>query len=704
MMRENDLVDRITSYNPKVDTREIKKAFQFGMLMHGDQLRESGDPYFSHPIEVANILAELNLDTSSVVCALLHDTIEDTKATIKDIKDNFGKEIAKLVDGVTKLNELESKPDQSKAAEDFRKLILASSSDIRVLLIKIADRLHNMRTLKYLKNKNRRKRIATETLEIYAPLAARIGMHEMREELEDLAFSETEPEIRSILFERIKVSKKKNNKIVKEITDKISKILKLNNVKALVSGREKSIYSVWQKLENKNKSLEQLSDLFGFRIYVDELVDCYSVLGVLHQNWQAVPGLFKDYISTPKKNGYQSIHTTLVGPSNHRVEIQIRTKEMHEINERGVAAHWAYKDKKSINEKDLNSISWMADLIDILQRDGATDEFLENTRLELSHDQVYCFTPKGRLIALPQDSTALDFAFALHTDLGLFCSGVKINGEIKPRRTKLNNGDEVEIIKSKTPVPLESYEDLVTTGRSKSSIRKAIKENKIKNQRLLGKEIIKSVFSSHRKKPTRDVLERSFGPLNVKSLVELYQLVGSGKSSGSEVYDHVFPNTKRKTKRKRFYGKNLSLPISGLLPDMTVRFQKNSFLVPGDNIIGITLPGKGITIYHAKDEKLHDYENNPERWLRLNWKKEIDVTFTARIMLSIINEVGSLGVISAAIADYGGNISNLILTEKDTDFYNLRIDIDVDDKKHIENIIKSLNGLPEISSVKRVTH
>tara|TARA_B100000029_G_scaffold462816_1_gene495618 strand:+ start:21 stop:2132 length:2112 start_codon:yes stop_codon:yes gene_type:complete len=703
-MRENDLVDRITSYNPKVDTREIKKAFQFGMLMHGDQLRESGDPYFSHPIEVANILAELNLDTSSVVCALLHDTIEDTKATIKDIKDNFGKEIAKLVDGVTKLNELESKPDQSKAAEDFRKLILASSSDIRVLLIKIADRLHNMRTLKYLKNKNRRKRIATETLEIYAPLAARIGMHEIREELEDLAFSETEPEIRSILFERIKVSKKKNNKIVKEITDKISKILELNNVKALVSGREKSIYSVWQKLENKSKSLEQLSDLFGFRIYVDELVDCYSALGVLHQNWQAVPGLFKDYISTPKKNGYQSIHTTLVGPSNHRVEIQIRTKEMHEINERGVAAHWAYKDKKSINEKDLNSISWMADLIDILQRDGATDEFLENTRLELSHDQVYCFTPKGRLIALPQDSTALDFAFALHTDLGLFCSGVKINGEIKPRRTKLNNGDEVEIIKSKTPVPLESYEDLVTTGRSKSSIRKAIKENKIKNQRLLGKEIIKSVFSSHRKKPTRDVLERSFGPLNVKSLVELYQLVGSGKSSGSEVYDHVYPNTKRKTKRKRFYGKNLSLPISGLLPDMTVRFQKNSFLVPGDNIIGITLPGKGITIYHAKDEKLHDYENNPERWLRLNWEKEIDVTFTARIMLSIINEVGSLGVISAAIADYGGNISNLILTEKDTDFYNLRIDIDVDDKKHIENIIKSLNGLPEISSVERITH
>ena len=703
-MRDTDLVGRIKSFNPDVDLRVIKKAYNFGKLMHGEQLRESGDPYFSHPVEVTNILAELNLDTSSLVCALLHDTIEDTKATIKDIRENFGKEIATLVDGVTKLNKLESKPDQSKAAEDFRKLILASSSDIRVLLIKLADRLHNMRTLKHVKNKRKRQRIAKETLDIYAPLASRIGMHEIREELEDLAFLETEPEIRAILQERIKVSKKKNNKIVREISNEISHVLSTHKLNASVSGREKSIYSIWLKIEKKNKSLEQLSDLFGFRIFVEDIEDCYAVLGVLHQTWQAVPGLFKDYISTPKKNGYQSIHTTLVGPSNHRVEIQIRTNKMHAINERGVAAHWAYKEKNSSNDEYLSYMAWIADLIDILQKDGATDEFLENTRLELSHDQVYCFTPKGRLIALPKDSTALDFAFALHTDLGLFCSGVKINGEKKPRRTKLNNGDEVEIIKSKSLVPLDSYEGLVTTGRSKSSIRRAIRDNTIKNQRLLGKEIIKSVFSSHRKKPTRDILERSFGPLNVRTLLELYQVVGSGKSSGSEVYDHVFPKTKRKVKRKRFYSKNISLPISGLLPDMDVSFQKNSLLVPGDNIIGITIPGKGIIIYHAKDEELHKYENNPERWLRLQWKKEIDVTFTARVMLSIINEVGSLGIISATIGDYGGNITNLNLTEKDTDFYNLRIDIDVDDKKHIDNIIKSLRGLPEVSSVERLLH
>ena len=701
-MRQYELVDRVLSYNPKADESLINKAYVYGTKMHGVQLRESGDPYFSHPLEVAGILTELKLDTSSVICALLHDTIEDTHATIKDIEKNFGKEVAKLVDGVSKLNKFENKNDYSKAAENFRKLIIASSSDLRVLLIKLADRLHNMRTLRFLKDKNRRKRIARETLEIYAPLAARIGMHSIREELEDLSFAETEPEIRSILFERIKKSKKRNNKIVKDIEKIISDKLSIDNLEVKVTGREKTVYSIWKKLENKNKSLEQLSDLFAFRIYVENLFDCYKVLGILHNNWQAVPGLFKDYISTPKKNGYQSIHTTLIGPRNRRIEIQIRTNKMHELNEKGLAAHWAYKEKGNANDQYLASMAWISDLVDILQRDGATEEFLENTRLELSHEQVYCFTPKGRLIALPSNASALDFAFAVHSDLGIYCSGVKINGEIKPRRTKLVNGDEVEIIKSRTPVPIDTFEDIVVTGKSKSTIRRTIKENKIKNQRLIGKEIIKSIFSSHRKKPTRDILERSFGPLNVRSLMELYEIVGRGETSGSEVYDLVYPKTKRKKRKKRFYGKDLSLPISGLLPDMSVRFQKNSFLIPGDNIVGIVTPSEGITIYSTSSKDLIQYENSPERWLRLNWKKEIDVTFTARILLSIINEIGALGSITSTIADYGGNISNLNLNEKDTDFYNLRIDVDVNDNIHISNIIQSLRGLPVIDSVERI--
>ena len=701
-MRQYELVDRVLSYNPNADESLINKAYVYGTKMHGVQLRESGDPYFSHPLEVAGILTELKLDTSSVICALLHDTIEDTHATIKDIEKNFGKEVAKLVDGVSKLNKFENKNDYSKAAENFRKLIIASSSDLRVLLIKLADRLHNMRTLKFLKDKNRRKRIARETLEIYAPLAARIGMHSIREELEDLSFAETEPEIRSILFERIKKSKRRNNKIVKDIEKIISARLSKDNLEVKVIGREKTVYSIWKKLENKNKSLEHLSDLFAFRIYVEDLFDCYKVLGVLHNNWQAVPGLFKDYISTPKKNGYQSIHTTLIGPRNRRIEIQIRTNKMHEFNEKGLAAHWAYKEKGNANDQYLASMAWISDLVDILQRDGATEEFLENTRLELSHEQVYCFTPKGRLIALPSNASALDFAFAVHSDLGIYCSGVKINGEIKPRRTKLVNGDEVEIIKSRTPVPIDTFEDIVVTGKSKSTIRRTIKENKIKNQRLIGKEIIKSIFSSHRKKPTRDILERSFGPLKVRSLMELYEIVGRGETSGSEVYDLVYPKTKRQKRKKRFYGKDLSLPISGLLPDMSVRFQKDSFLIPGDNIVGIVTPSEGITIYSTSSKDLIQYENNPERWLRLNWKKEIDVTFTARILLSIINEIGALGSITSTIADYGGNITNLNLNEKDTDFYNLRIDVDVNDNIHINNIIQSLRGLPVIDSVERI--
>ena len=701
-MRQYELVDRVLSYNPNADESLINKAYVYGTKMHGVQLRESGDPYFSHPLEVAGILTELKLDTSSVICALLHDTIEDTHATIKDIEKNFGKEVAKLVDGVSKLNKFENKNDYSKAAENFRKLIIASSSDLRVLLIKLADRLHNMRTLRFLKDKNRRKRIARETLEIYAPLAARIGMHSIREELEDLSFAETEPEIRSILFERIKKSKRRNNKIVKDIEKIISARLSKDNLEVKVIGREKTVYSIWKKLENKNKSLEHLSDLFAFRIYVEDLFDCYKVLGVLHNNWQAVPGLFKDYISTPKKNGYQSIHTTLIGPRNRRIEIQIRTNKMHEFNEKGLAAHWAYKEKGNANDQYLASMAWISDLVDILQRDGATEEFLENTRLELSHEQVYCFTPKGRLIALPSNASALDFAFAVHSDLGIYCSGVKINGEIKPRRTKLVNGDEVEIIKSRTPVPIDTFEDIVVTGKSKSTIRRTIKENKIKNQRLIGKEIIKSIFSSHRKKPTRDILERSFGPLKVRSLMELYEIVGRGETSGSEVYDLVYPKTKRQKRKKRFYGKDLSLPISGLLPDMSVRFQKNSFLIPGDNIVGIVTPSEGITIYSTSSKDLIQYENNPERWLRLNWKKEIDVTFTARILLSIINEIGALGSITSTIADYGGNITNLNLNEKDTDFYNLRIDVDVNDNIHINNIIQSLRGLPVIDSVERI--
>jgi len=700
-MRQYELIDRVLSYKPDADQDILKKAYVFGTKMHGRQLRASGDPYFSHPIEVAGILADLKLDTTSVVCALLHDTIEDTSATIHDINVNFGTEVAKLVDGVTKLTLLESNLEGSKQAENFRKLLLASASDIRILLIKLADRLHNMRTLGYIKDQDKRKRISIETLDIYAPLAGRIGMQEIKEELEDLSFSYIEPKIRDIITERLKVSKKKKSKIVQLIDKELQRVLIDNSIAFEVSGRVKKPYSVWKKLEVQQKSLEQLSDIFGFRVCVNSITECYQVLGILHGEWRAIPGRFKDYISTPKKNGYQSIHTTLMGPENQRVEVQIRTYKMNDLCERGLAAHWLYKDQDDAGNDYLASIEWINDLVDILNRDGATEEFLENTKLELFHDQIYAFTPKGTLVALPRNATALDFAYAVHTDLGNFCSSVRINGANKPRRTVLENGDEVEIVKSKTPVALESLQEFVKTGKAKSAIIKSLREKKSHNHRLIGKAIIKSVFSSHRKKPTRDILERSFGPLNVVSLITLYELVGDGSASGSDVYDLVFPNNKRKIRKKNYIEKNISIPIHGLYSDLPAKFLEDTFLVPGDKIVGIIIPDKGITIFPVESENLLKYEKFPESWIKLTWKKEIEFTFVARIIVKLINEVGVLNSITSTIADYGGNISNLILNEKDSDFYNLIIDINVNDNKHISGIVKSLEGLPVLENVKR---
>ena len=700
-MRQYELIDSVLSYKPESDQEVLKKAYVYGTKMHGRQLRASGDPYFSHPIEVARILAELKLDTTTLVCALLHDTIEDTSATIKDIESNFGSEVAKLVDGVTKLTLLEGNLEGSKQAENFRKLLLASASDIRILLIKLADRLHNMRTLNFIKDQNKRKRISLETLDIYAPLAGRIGMHEIKEELEDLSFSHIEPRIRDIITERLKVSKRKKSKTVVLIEKELNKVFYDNKTECSVTGRLKKPYSVWKKLEIQQKSLDQLSDIFGFRVCVNSISECYNSLGILHGKWQAIPGRFKDYISTPKKNGYQSLHTTLIGPKNQRVEVQIRTHKMNEMCEKGLAAHWAYKDKNDAGNDYLASIEWINDLVDILNRDGATEEFLENTKLELFHDQIYAFTPKGTLVALPRDATALDFAYAVHTDLGNFCSSVKINGADKRRRTKLQNGDEVEIVKSKTPVALESLQEFVKTGKAKSAIIRSLKEKETHNQRLIGKAIIKSIFSSHRKKPTREILERSFGPLGVSSLVKLYGLVGEGLASGSQVYDLVFPNNKRKKRIKNYIEDNISIPVTGLYSDLPAKFSNNSFLVPGDKIVGIIIPKKGITIYYVGSDELLEYENSPESWVKLDWKKEIEFTFIARIIVTLINEVGVLNSITSTIADYGGNISNLILNEKDNDFYNLIININVNDNKHINAIVESLDGLPVIESVKR---
>ena len=472
MLNQNQLIDKIKSYNSFVDTNKVKDAFLFAKRAHVKQKRDSGEPYISHPLEVANILAELKLDGPTITTALLHDTIEDTGTTYAEVKNKFGTEIAELVEGVTKLSRLENKKKEFTLAENFRKLILATSKDIRVLLVKLADRLHNMRTIDAVVSEEKKKRIAKETMEIYAPLANRIGMHNVRDELEDLSFKVLNFEARKLILDRLQTVYPNTQKLFSTISDEINSVFEKNNIIAKITGREKSCFSIWKKIQSKRISLEQVTDLIGFRIILDSVDDCYKTLGIFHQKWKIVPGRFKDYISTPKSNNYSSLHTTVIGPLNQRMEIQIRTSEMHDFAERGIASHWIYKVKEKVNRESLKSFNRLKDLVDLLESGENPEHYFEYTKLQLFQDQVFCFTPKGAVIRLPSNATVIDFAYAVHSDVGDTCIGVKINGNEFPLQTILNNGDEVEILTSKKKSPSLHWASSAITGKAKASIKK----------------------------------------------------------------------------------------------------------------------------------------------------------------------------------------------------------------------------------------
>ena len=472
MLNQNQLIDKIKSYNSFVDADKIKDAFLFAKQAHITQKRDSGEPYINHPVEVANILAELKLDGPTITTALLHDTIEDTGTTFDEVKKKFGNEIAELVEGVTKLSRLENKNREFTLAENFRKLILATSKDIRVLLVKLADRLHNMRTIEAVLSEEKRNRIATETMEIYAPLANRIGMHNVRDELEDLSFKVLNSEARTLILDRLENILPNTQKLFSEISEEINLLFKKNQIEAKITGREKSCFSIWKKIQSKRISLEQITDIVGFRIILENVDDCYKALGIFHQKWKMVPGRFKDYISTPKSNNYASLHTTVIGPSSQRMEIQIRTSEMHDFAERGIASHWIYKVNEKVSTDSLKSYNWLKDLVDLLESGENPEHYLEYTKLQLFQDQVFCFTPKGAVIRLPSKATVIDFAYAVHSDIGDSCIGVKINGKESPLQTILNNGDEVEILTSKKKSPSLHWASFAITGKAKASIKK----------------------------------------------------------------------------------------------------------------------------------------------------------------------------------------------------------------------------------------
>jgi len=724
MMRQYDLVERVRSYNPNTNEDLLNRAYVYAMKAHGSQTRASGDPYFSHPLEVAAILTDLKLDDATIVAALLHDTIEDTEATRAEIDQIFGPEIGALVEGLTKLKRLELVSREAKQAENLRKLLLAIADDVRVLLVKLADRLHNMRTLEFVPTESRR-RIAEETLDIYAPLAGRMGMQQMREELEDLSFRTLDPEAYSVVMQRLDALAERNRNLIGEIEDQLSNNLRHRGLGARVYGRRKKPFSIWTKMERKSVGFEQLSDIFGFRLVVNDIEACYRALGIVHTTWPVVPGRFKDYISTPKQNDYRSIHTTVIGPGNQRVELQIRTEAMDQIAERGIAAHVFYKEgvgsPTEFLKRESNAFAWLRHTVGILSESANPEEFLEHTKLELFHDQVFCFTPKGKLIALPRHANVIDFAYAVHTDVGNSAVGCKINGKFSPLSSELQNGDEVEVLTSEAQsAPPSAWETLAVTGKARAAIRRATR-TAVRDQYVgLGRRIVERLFERAKIEYADDKLKGALPRLARTSIEDVMAAVGRGEIKASHVARAMYPDYKEERVARYGIKKGLAaklkeksaepprspvaIPIRGINSDLPVKFAPNGGAVPGDRIVGIVTPGEGITIYPIQAPALKDFEEEPERWLDVRWDIEDTAPqrFPARIRVENVNEPGALAQIATVIAEHDGNIDNISMQRRSPDFTETTIDLEVYDLKHLSAILAQLRAKAVVARVERV--
>ncbi|NIX77066.1 RelA/SpoT family protein [Microvirga terricola] len=717
MMRQYELVERVKRYNPSTDEALLNRAYVYAMMAHGNQKRASGDLFFGHPLEVAAILTDLKLDDATIAAAVLHDTVEDTQATLEEINKSFGPQIGALVDGLTKIKRLDLVSKRAAQGENFRKLLLAVADDVRVLLVKLADRLHNMRTLGFMPPE-KRKRIAEETLEIYAPLAGRMGIQEMREELEGLSFQNLDPEAYEAISRHLREVTSKSEKLVEEIEQDLKAKLLAQGIEAEVTGRQKRPYSIWRKMERKSVSFEQLSDIFGFRVIVGTNDECYRALGVVHTTWPMVPGRYKDYISTPKQNDYRSIHTTVIGPGRQRVELQIRTRDMDEIAEYGIAAHALYKE--GVNDssrlaKESRAYQWLRRTIDLLAEGDNPEEFLEHTKLELFHDQVFCFTPKGRLIALPRGATPIDFAYAVHTDVGNTAVGCKINGRMSPLLTELQNGDEVEIVRADGQTPPAAWESLVMTGKARASIRRATRAAVRRQYTGLGHQILERAFERAGRAFSDEKLKGALPRLARASMEDVLAAVGRGEMFSGDVVRAVYPDYKDERRPVPTVGVAQAdgqsgestpsgIPIRGLNSDMPIRFAPEGGAVPGDRIVGILTPGEGVTIYPIQSSALAAFDNEPDRWIDVRWDLETSdrQRFPARIKLQSINEPGSLAQIAQVIADHDGNIDNVSMKRRTQDFTDMTVDLTVWDLKHLNAIIAELRAKRVVSRVDRV--
>ncbi len=717
-----DLSARILLYDPKADTGLIEQAYAVAEEAHRGQLRENGDPYIGHPVAVAGILAGYRLDVSSIATALLHDTIEDTRTTLRDLDRRFGHEIALLVDGVTKLTRLELQSDRTKQAENFRKLVLAMSRDIRVLLVKLADRLHNMRTLNFVPQKERRQRIARETMDIYAPLAERIGMERVKNELHTLAFAQLEPEAYDTIQARLNFLRGQGADVIKNVCAELARVCRDYGVTVIeVTGREKSPFSIWEKMQRRNVQFEQLSDIMAFRIVVPEREDCYAALGAIHAAYPVIAGRFKDYISTPKSNGYQSVHTgvTLRQPLNQKIEVQIRTAEMHEVAENGVAAHWLYKQHDA-GAQEAQRFRWVQDLLEILEN-STPDEFLENTRLELYQDRVFCFTPKGQLIQLPRGATPVDFAYAVHSQVGDTCVGAKINGRLMPLRHELQNGDQVEIMTSRAGTPSPQWERFVVTGKARARIRRYVQQQQRQQNVDAGRASLAKAFRQEGVDGSEKVLEGALKALKLPTVHDLYVAVGNGNIGAKDVVVAAYPELRQTPRVPRMVpalppraggsrpaGRAADLPITGLVAGMAIHYAGCCHPLPGDRIVGIVTTGKGVTI-HTKDcATLESFAATPERFIDVDWEKSAFVTgvgrgdgHTGRITVIADDVPATLATVTNAIAKHDGSVATLRVVTRQDDFCELLVDVEVRDARHLATVVAGLRASSGVHQVER---
>jgi GTP pyrophosphokinase/guanosine-3',5'-bis(diphosphate) 3'-pyrophosphohydrolase len=717
-LRQYELIDRVKSYDPTADEALLNRAYVYAMRMHGSQTRASGDPYFAHPIEVAGILTDYRLDTATIVTALLHDVIEDTPATRAVIDEMFGEEIGELVEGVTKLSRLELNAEHVRQAENLRKFILAISKDVRVLMVKLADRLHNMRTLGFIKSVDKRERIARETLDIYAPLARSIGCHRICSELEELAFEHLNPRARDAIIRRLETLRADQGQAVATVSGEISQRLESSGIPARVYGREKNPYSIWRKLQRKSIGFSQMSDIYAFRVIVDTEDDCYRALGVIHRAWSSVPERFKDFISTPKRNNYRSLHTTIVGPKGMRIEMQIRTQAMDRIAEEGVAAHWRYKDasygfdaEAAEAEGGRDPLNNLRHLVQVLEHGGDAEELVEHAKLEMFLDQVFVFTPKGRLISLPRGAMPLDFAYAVHSDVGDTTAGVKVNGELRPLRTPLQNGDVVEIVRGPKAVAWTEWRSLTVTGRARSAIRRHMRLSEREEFARVGRVTLDQTFARAGKKRSDVQLKGTLERFGVTTEDELYISVGRGRVSASQVLETVFPGLKADeraaaSERQRIEdGPNARSFVrgAGIGPGSSVHFAECCSPVPGDRIVGIAREDGSVAVHAIDCPVLAEFEDRDDLWRDMHWtaQAEQSTLSTTKLVATIRNAPGVLGQVCTIIGEAGGNIVNMNMHHRQSDFFDVDFDIEVRDARHLTLIAAALRACPPVETVDR---